>query len=71
LGRDVLEYELWIYNRWGELVFHSTDFNLGWDGSYKGIICPEGVYMYKVQYSGYGKPQWTKVFRTGVLHLVR
>ena len=71
LGRDVLEYELWIYNRWGELVFHSNAFNLGWDGMYKGVPCPEGVYMYEVRYNGYGKPQWTKVFRTGTVNLVR
>ena len=71
IGRDVLEYELWIYNRWGERIFHSNAFNLGWDGMYKGTICPEGVYMYKVQYSGYGKPQWTRIFKTGTVNLIR
>ena len=28
----VIEFELFIYNRWGELVFETTDINQGWDG---------------------------------------
>ena len=35
-----------IYNRWGELIFESYDLTYGWDGTYKGIKCPDGVYVY-------------------------
>ncbi|MBX7227296.1 MAG: gliding motility-associated C-terminal domain-containing protein, partial [Chitinophagales bacterium] len=31
------EMALLIYNRWGELVFESTDQSIGWDGNYKGM----------------------------------
>jgi gliding motility-associated-like protein len=37
-----------IYNRWGERVFNTTDPNVGWDGSYKGTIVQDDVYVYKV-----------------------
>ena len=36
IGIDYSNYELNIYNRWGELVFHSNDFNHQWDGRVEG-----------------------------------
>jgi gliding motility-associated-like protein len=39
-------YELDIYNRWGNLIFHTEDMTQGWDGS--GL--PEGVYPCTVRY---------------------
>lgn len=45
-------YELTIYNRWGEKVFYSMDKNEGWDGSYKGGACQNGVYLYLLNYKG-------------------
>jgi gliding motility-associated-like protein len=38
-----------IFNRWGNLVFETTDINKGWDGTYKGDIQPMGVYIYTVE----------------------
>ncbi|MCW3088139.1 MAG: cell surface protein, partial [Sediminibacterium sp.] len=35
-----------VYNRWGELVYISTDQNEGWDGTYKGKLQPQDVYHY-------------------------
>jgi len=43
----VVEFELQIFNRWGELVFESYDINLGWDGYYKGKLAPKDVYAFK------------------------
>jgi len=34
------EYRFDVYNRWGELIFTSREFSLGWDGSFKGGGCP-------------------------------
>lgn len=47
--RGVSEYELNIFNRWGELIFVSKDINIGWDGYYMGEICKQDVYVWKVQ----------------------
>jgi gliding motility-associated-like protein len=38
-----------IFNRWGEEVFSSTDINKGWDGRYKGVPQPMGVYVYVLE----------------------
>jgi gliding motility-associated-like protein len=42
-------YNLQIFNRWGELIFESNDANRGWDGYYRGKLCQEDVYVYKVK----------------------
>ena len=44
-----------IYNRWGGIIFETTDITVGWDGTYKGEICKEGVYLYEVIYSRKGE----------------
>ncbi len=43
----VADYILYIYNRWGELLFTSTDINIGWDGYMNGNLIHQGVYVYK------------------------
>lgn len=35
-----------VYNHWGQKVFETTDLKEGWDGTYKGKECPNGVYDY-------------------------
>lgn len=45
-----VEWEFKIYNRWGELVFESTDPNAEWDGTYNGSPAPEGIYSYTLRY---------------------
>jgi gliding motility-associated-like protein len=42
----VKEMDLYIYNRWGELIFHGTDPSKGWDGTYKGELLNAGVFVY-------------------------
>jgi gliding motility-associated-like protein len=50
IGVDLtLEYQLAIYNRWGEKVFETRDPLQGWDGTYGGRQPMEGVYVYKAQ----------------------
>ena len=45
----VEEYSLQIFNRWGELIFESTDVKMGWDGYYRGKLCQLGVYVWKAK----------------------
>ncbi|MEX1188858.1 MAG: CUB domain-containing protein [Bacteroidia bacterium] len=49
-GEDVKEFELRIYNRWGELLYTSYDIENGWDGKSKlnDKVAPGGVYVYKI-----------------------
>jgi gliding motility-associated-like protein len=42
----VSSFEMSIFNRWGERVFHSADPTQCWDGSYKGVLQPVGTFYY-------------------------
>ncbi|MBK6832988.1 MAG: choice-of-anchor L domain-containing protein [Bacteroidetes bacterium] len=47
-GTLVKEIQILVYNRWGEKLFESNDIEKGWDGTYKGKMCQEDMYIYKV-----------------------
>jgi PKD repeat protein len=44
-ARFVDDFRMRIFNRWGELVFESTDIRIGWDGFYRGELSPQDVYV--------------------------
>lgn len=46
VGLNVDEYELKVFNRWGELIFESNNITDKWDGTHKGKLAPDGVYVY-------------------------
>ena len=45
--------ECTIYNRWGNLVFHTNDLQMGWDGTYKGVLQPADSYLYFIKAISY------------------
>ena len=47
----VKTYRLFIYNRWGQLIFETADINRGWDGTFKGKPVEQGTYVYKIVYT--------------------
>ncbi|PCI98683.1 MAG: hypothetical protein COB15_05520 [Flavobacteriales bacterium] len=47
---DITEYTFIIFNRWGELIFETNTQNNSWSGSFKGKLCPTGVYIYILKY---------------------
>lgn len=49
-GEDPESFEFYIFNRWGQLVFQTTDVKtLGWDGTHNGIKAKEDVYVWKIK----------------------
>lgn len=46
----IQQFDLRIYNRWGQLVFHSNDSEQGWDGKFRGELAPMDVYLLQYQY---------------------
>lgn len=51
-GEGITEYNLQIFNRWGNLIFESNDMKTQWDGNYNNGIAPIGVYFYKINAKG-------------------
>lgn len=66
----ITRFQLQVYNRWGELVFETTDALKGWDGTYsgRGDLAPPGVYSYVVTYvDSRGKETTLRGYATLVL----
>lgn len=50
-GIGIVEYDLLVFDRWGNLIFHGDDINKMWDGKVKGgsEIAQQDVYVWKVK----------------------
>jgi gliding motility-associated-like protein len=53
-GFGMNEFELLIFDRWGELIYQSNDMNEGWDGTINSRNAQIDVYVYIVNYRGIG-----------------
>lgn len=49
--RGIKFYEILIFDRWGVNVFSTDDPKTGWDGTYRGEPCKQGVYVWKINLS--------------------
>lgn len=52
VGHDIVEFEASIFDRWGNLVYRWNEMNGGWDGTYKGELVQEDVYVWVVNARG-------------------
>ena len=50
IRNQMADFKIIIYNRWGEMVFYSTDKAFKWNGEFKGKILHNVVYVYMIQY---------------------
>jgi gliding motility-associated-like protein len=69
VGGNISSFELMIFNRWGELLYTITSFDDFWDGTYKGRMCQDGTYTWKIRYYRFDTDE---VFeQTGHVNLIR
>jgi len=54
-GNEIKEFELWIFNRWGEVLYTTKNMNSYWDGTYKGNLVKMDTYIWKIKYEDYHK----------------
>jgi gliding motility-associated-like protein len=66
----VKTYHFSIYNRWGQLIFETSDISQGWDGTFLGNQAEQGSYIYKIVFTAYPDYQNQQVL-TGSVVLVR
>lgn len=48
LPANVSNFNMKIYNRWGQLIFESFEFDLGWDGTFNGNLVQDGAYTWDI-----------------------
>jgi gliding motility-associated-like protein len=70
-GYDPYNFELRIFNRWGETIWLSYNADAKWDGSYgnNGLPVPQGIYTYKIVYKI--KDIDKRITLTGHINLIR
>ncbi|MCF8275336.1 MAG: gliding motility-associated C-terminal domain-containing protein [Flavobacteriales bacterium] len=51
-GTEPFDYEMKIYDRWGNCVFESTEIDRGWDGTFKGQAMNSAVFVYVITAGG-------------------
>lgn len=67
-------FQIFIYNRWGELVYESRDRNFKWNGGYNnnaGQPLPGGTYAYIVKYESAFRPDKGIQEKRGGVSLLR
>ncbi len=52
-SNDVINMDLKVYDRWGNLLFHTNDPIKKWDGRVAGTIVEQGTYGWVLNYTGY------------------
>lgn len=69
------DFHIYIYNRWGELVFYSDDIdfmiNQGWDGTKNGELLKLGTYAYVIKFKSINEPERGVIEQAGGVTLVR
>jgi gliding motility-associated-like protein len=69
---DLVKFEMFIFSRWGEVIFESKDIYKGWDGNFQGSPCPMGVYTYLIRYKGQANDAENLEGEiTGIVNLIR
>lgn len=69
IGGNVSSFKLTIYDRWGEEIVVLNSIHESWDGTYKGLPCQDGTYVWKMRYSRY-ESEDIRVL-TGHINLIR
>ncbi len=67
-GTAIASVKMNIYTQWGQLIYQVNSTTTGWDGTYKGVAQPSGVYVYMIEIE---MTDGTKVMKKGTVTLIR
>jgi len=65
------DFEIFIYSRWGELVFQSNEKEFKWDGTLNGELLPAGTYAWVVKFKSEFNPDSDVMEQFGGVTLLR
>jgi len=61
------DYSFMIFDRWGERIFESHKTFVPWQGTYKGKIVPNGVYVWRLMFKDINGKEHTKVGHVSIV----
>ena len=63
------DYEMWIFNRWGEIIYHTIRVEDFWDGTINSISAQQDTYVWRIKYKEANVPGLKE--KTGHVNLIR
>ncbi len=69
IGQGLSNFDVEVYDRWGQMVFKSMNMNDQWNGTFNGKNMPTGTYVYKVKSSEFGTEN--EILKSGTISLIR
>ncbi len=63
-GNCIRQTAVWVYNRYGSLIYHSDKYQNDWKGTYKSKDCPDGTYYYVIKTKSPGQTE--QVFKGNI-----
>lgn len=71
-GLEIIGYELKVFDRWGDLIFETTEIDGCWDGTFKGKVMDPAVFVWFIRYTLQNCAGETgEVFKEGGVQLMR
>ena len=46
----IQDYTLSVFGKWGDELYHGNHLSVGWDGTYNGLDCPDGAYIWQLNF---------------------
>lgn len=83
IGSGIKTWRMTVFNKWGQVLWETTKLNdgkpeEGWDGTYKNVPQPQGIYFWKIDVELINGSEWKGVTydsaapkRTGQIYLIR
>lgn len=65
------DFEIYIYSRWGELIYQSSQLEFKWDGTFNGQLVPQGTYAYVMKYTSRYEPERGTFEQQGSVTVIR
>lgn len=54
------EYQFYIYNRWGSIIYEGDQSSIGWDGKRNGKLVQDDAYVWQIRYRDYNRRLYEK-----------
>ncbi len=67
----ITNYDFEVFDRWGELIWQTTNWNEGWNGIIKTVFGDEGIYTWKITYTHQKRGKKYTESKTGKITLIR
>lgn len=67
-SRSISDYQMTIFDRYGAVIFETTDYSTSWDGTKNGQRLPQGVYVYAIRFN---QPNGELLEKQGTVLLLR